>query len=51
MRIVECATCFTMFRDNDDTAGVCPQGHENHWADDDDRDDGYGYGYLSKVVG
>ncbi|MBU8834163.1 hypothetical protein [Mycolicibacterium goodii] len=55
MRIVECATCHTMFRDNDDTAGVCPNGHQNYWSDDDvDDDDSFGdYGedYLRKVIG
>lgn len=34
--IVECTTCMRMFRD---TKGdrVCPDGHENNWATDEDE--------------
>lgn len=34
--IVECHTCKRMFTDTDGTR-VCPRGHENAWATDDDE--------------
>ncbi|WP_165612383.1 hypothetical protein [Mycolicibacterium porcinum] len=46
MRITECATCGTRFRDDPDTAGVCPNGHENQQTDEDF---GYDDDYLKRV--
>lgn len=44
--IVECASCKRMFPDTVGTR-VCPDGHENPWADDDDD---YGDEYLKRVT-
>lgn len=44
--IVECTTCMAMFRDTNGTR-ICPRGHENNWANDEDE---YGNDYLRKVT-
>lgn len=46
MDIVECSSCRRMFNDADGTR-VCPNGHENDWAADEDE---YGDDYVRKVT-
>lgn len=36
MDVIECSTCHRMFPNTDNT-GVCPEGHENNWAAEDDE--------------
>ena len=47
MDIVECSICHRQFNNTDDT-GVCPNGHQNAWAADEDE---YGSDYLRGVTG
>lgn len=46
MWISECGKCGRQFRDDAETAGVCPCGRENTYDDGD-----YGRPYLDRVVG
>jgi len=47
MDLIECSTCLRMFA-NDKGSGVCPAGHHNAWADEDEMDR---LDYLGKVQG